>query len=520
MTAPTKVLIIEDEVAFWSHYQRKLSPLGLTFETAASPMEAAEKLTIFVPDIVLLDLSFEVPKGHNSMQETEQATKAEHASIVNVPSSPIHDTTLVWENGASASEGLTFLSYIRRQCPGSKVIVVTGNSEVENALEAVRRGAADFIEKGSGFLDALLFRVQAINERLQLEKQLRHQQDYAIDRIGGYPYGTGQIIVGTSEAMHRVFHQIDRLAKIEETILVSGATGTGKELVAQAIHYHSHRSTQPFLPLNCAAFPEDLIEDELFGHKRGAFSGATSDRLGAFEAADGGTIFLDEIGEMPLTMQPRLLRVLQEKQVKRIGENQERPINVRIVAATNRDLKQSVSGGNFRQDLYYRLSSLPIELPPLREREGDIRLLVQHFTNIFCQQYQIDRYFTAEAMSYLTSQVWDGNVRELRDSIQRSILFSNSEPISIGDIEPESSMVGKRRNIDNTTSGSGKSSSQIKGDLSELNDLLQIKSYAEARRAFEDWYVRKVYESTDGNQSQTARLLDIDRNTVRRILSR
>ena len=242
--------------------------------------------------------------------------------------------------------------------------------------------------------------------------------------------------------------------------------------------------------------------------------------MGAFEAADGGTIFLDEIGEMPLTMQPRLLRVLQEKQVKRIGENQERPINVRIVAATNRDLKQSVSGGNFRQDLYYRLSSLPIELPPLREREGDIRLLVQHFTNIFCQQYQIDRYFTAEAMSYLTSQVWDGNVRELRDSIQRSILFSNSEPISIGDIEPESSMVGKRRNIDNTTSGSGKSSSQIKGDLSELNDLLQIKSYAEARRAFEDWYVRKVYESTDGNQSQTARLLDIDRNTVRRILSR
>ena len=242
--------------------------------------------------------------------------------------------------------------------------------------------------------------------------------------------------------------------------------------------------------------------------------------MGAFEAADGGTIFLDEIGEMPLTMQPRLLRVLQEKQVKRIGENQERPINVRIVAATNRDLKQSVSVGNFRQDLYYRLSSLPIELPPLREREGDIRLLVQHFTNIFCQQYQIDRYFTAEAMSYLTSQVWDGNVRELRDSIQRSILFSNSEPISIGDIEPESSMVGKRRNIDNTTSGSGKSSSQIKGDLSELNDLLQIKSYAEARRAFEDWYVRKVYESTDGNQSQTARLLDIDRNTVRRILSR
>ena len=241
--------------------------------------------------------------------------------------------------------------------------------------------------------------------------------------------------------------------------------------------------------------------------------------MGAFEAADGGTIFLDEIGEMPLMMQPRLLRVLQEKKVKRIGENQERPVDVRIVAATNRDLKQSVSDGKFRRDLYYRLSSLPIGLPSLREREGDIRLLVQHFTNIFCQQYQIDRYFTVEAVSYLTSQVWNGNVRELRDTVQRSILFSNSEPISIGDIESESSMAGKRQDVD-TTFGSDKSLPQIKGDLGELNDLLQIKPYAEVRRAFEDWYVRKVYESADENQSQTARLLDIDRNTVRRILNR
>ena len=487
----TKILIVEDEIAFWQHYQRKLSSLEMVFETAVNPTEAIPKLTQFDPDIVLLDLSFEMGglRSTTSMKEKQ-----------------------------SNLEGLSFLSYIKKEFPDCKVVVVTGNSEVENALEAVRRGATDFIEKGSGFLDALMFRIQAINERLQLERTIRIQKKQTIDRIGGLPYATGQIIVGTSPSVRKIFSQIERIAKIESNgdsipaTLITGETGTGKELVARAIHYHSARSDRPFLPLNCAAFPESLIEDELFGHGKGAFSGATNQRLGAFEAAKGGTIFLDEIGEMPLAMQPRLLRVLQEKKIKRIGENQERVIDVRVIAATNRNLKQSITDGLFRQDLYFRLSTLPIDLPSLKKREGDICLLVQHFCTIFCQQYQLDRQFSRSAIEFLEKKNWSGNVRELMDVVQRCMIFSESQSISVDELdltkdESESWQISTEQK-------------KIEGDLGELNHLLTIQPYNEARKIFENWYVRKVYEYADRNQSQTARMLGIDRNTVRRILVR
>ena len=257
---------------------------------------------------------------------------------------------------------------------------------------------------------------------------------------------------------------------------------------------------------------ESLIEDELFGHGKGAFSGATNQRLGAFEAAKGGTIFLDEIGEMPLAMQPRLLRVLQEKKIKRIGENQERVIDVRVIAATNRNLKQSITDGLFRQDLYFRLSTLPIDLPSLKKREGDICLLVQHFCTIFCQQYQLDRQFSRSAIEFLEKKNWSGNVRELMDVVQRCMIFSESQSISVDELdltkdESESWQISTEQK-------------KIEGDLGELNHLLTIQPYNEARKIFENWYVRKVYEYADRNQSQTARMLGIDRNTVRRILVR
>ncbi len=490
----SKVLIIEDEIAFWQHYQRKLSPLEMIFETAATPVEAISKLAQFSPDIILLDLSFEMT---NFQAIIPKKTELEQTK--------------------SDLEGLSFLSYIRQQHPDCKIVVVTGNSQIENALEAIRRGATDFIEKGSGFLDALLFRVQAINERLRLEKTIRRQQNQNINRIGGFPYATGQIIVGTSLSMRKIFDQIERIAEIDQSAnsvpatLITGETGTGKELVAQAIHYHSQRSDCPFLPLNCAAFPEDLIEDELFGHKKGAFSGATDQRLGAFEAANGGTIFLDEIGEMPLIMQPRLLRVLQEKKIKRIGENQERTVDVRVIAATTRDLRQSMVDGLFRQDLYFRLSALPINLPNLQKRTGDIRLLVQHFCKKFCQEYQVDRYFTTQAIDFLEKKVWDGNVRELMDVVQRNVLFSDSQSISVDNLD----LAAK-----NEHDYSGVPQKHIEGNLGELNHLLTIQPYNEARKTFENWYVKKVYEFTDKNQSKTARMLGINRNTVRRILGR
>ncbi|MEC8841507.1 MAG: sigma-54 dependent transcriptional regulator [Candidatus Poribacteria bacterium] len=461
------ILIIEDELSYWSHYKRKLAPLGFLFEMARHPKEADTVMKGFQPNLILLDLSFD---------------------------------------GSSPDTGLNFLSKIRKDFPDIKVIVITASTDRQVALEAIQRGASDFLEKGSGFLDALRFRVQAVFERLQLEQQIEVNNEGEINRVGGYPYGPGKVMVGTSREMRTTYEFIDKVAKVDETILIMGESGTGKELVAQAVHYHSQRSDKVFLPLNCAAFPVELIEDELFGHQHGAFSGATSDRAGAFEAADGGIIFLDEIGEMPISMQPRLLRVLQEKRIKRIGENVERTVDVRVIAATNRDLTEEVRLGNFREDLYYRLNSLPIHLPPLRHRKEDLLLLIRYFSDLFCQQYSVQRRFTSESVVHMQKHDWPGNIRQLRDLIQRSILMSDREEISVQDLDFSSHPEAET----------------VVTDLSSVSpsDESDVQSYVDVRRAFEAWYVNEVLRITDGNQTRAAQLLDIDRNSIRRILKR
>jgi len=462
------LLIVEDEVSLWNHYRRCLAPLGFQFETAANPKEARLKLKLFQPDLILLDLHFE---------------------------------------GNAPDDGLTFLSEIREKQPKMAILIVTGGTDRRLALEAVQRGASDFIEKGSGFLDALKFRVQAVFERLQLERQLNAQRDREIERIGGYPCGVGQLIVGVSAAMKRVYDRIDRVAPLEETLLICGESGVGKELVAQAIHYHGKR-TGSFIPVNCGAIPDGLVESELFGHRRGIFTGALADRAGAFEAAKDGTIFLDEIGEMPLSMQPSLLRVLQEKKIKRMGENQERPVNVRIVAATNRNLEEEAKAGRFRADLFYRLNTFSIQLPPLRERREDLPVLIGYFANQFCQQYQMTpRQFTKEAMDGLAQADWPGNLRELRDVIHRSILFTEGLLITPQDLQ-----------------FSGTAALDTPLNPTPLMPFPQrvadVRPYREVRHIFEASYVRQVLMLTNGNQSRAAELLGIDRNSVRRILER
>jgi len=462
------LLIVEDEVSLWNHYRRCLAPLGFQFETAANPKEARLKLKLFQPDLILLDLHFE---------------------------------------GNAPDEGLTFLSEMREREPTIAILVVTGGTDRRLALEAVQRGASDFIEKGSGFLDALKFRVQAVFERLQLERQLNALRDQEIERMGGYPCGVGQLIVGVSPAMKRVYDRIDRVAPLEETVLICGESGVGKELFAQALHHHSKR-TGDFVPLNCAAIPDDLFESELFGHRRGAFTGASADHAGAFEAAKDGTIFLDEIGETPLALQPRLLRVLQEKKIKRIGENQERPVNVRIVAATNRNLEEEVKDGRFRADLYYRLNTFSIQLPSLRERQEDLPILIGYFANQFCQQYQMTlRRFTGEAIDRLAQHDWPGNLRELRDVIQRSILFTDGLLITPQDLQ---------------FSGTPTLDTPLNPTLPTPFPQREadVRPYREVLHAFEASYVRQVLTLTNGNQSRAAELLGIDRNSVRRILER
>ena len=466
MSTP-KILIIEDELSYWSHYKRKLAPLGFLFETACHPKEAEVVMEDFQPNLILLDLSFD---------------------------------------GSAPNTGLNFLSKVRTDSPDIKIIVITASTDRQVALEAIQRGASDFLEKGSGFLDALRFRVQAVFERLQLEQQIEVNNEWEIDRVGGYPYGPGKIMVGTSREMRTTYEFIEKVSKVDETVLITGESGTGKELVAQAIHYHSQRSNNVFLPLNCAAFPIELIEDELFGHQHGAFSGATGDRTGAFEAANGGVIFLDEIGEMPISMQPRLLRVLQEKRIKRIGENVERVVDVRVIAATNRDLREEVKLGNFREDLYYRLNSLPVHLPSLRHRKEDLLMLIHYFSDLFCQQYNVQRRFTSEAVDHMKKHDWPGNIRQLRDLIQRSILMSDREEISVPELD----------------FSSHSEQETIVTDLSSISPKSEsnVQPYVDVRRAFEAWYVNEVLRITDGNQTRAAQLLDIDRNSIRRILKR
>jgi DNA-binding NtrC family response regulator len=464
------LLIVEDEVLYWAHYERKLAEFGFQFETARNPQAAREKLKQRRPDLILLDLRFE---------------------------------------NESPNEGLDFLSEVLETHKNVKVVVVTAATERQVAIEAVRRGAADFIEKGTvGFLDALQFRVQAVFERLQLERQLEAQRAREIDRIGGYPCGAGQIIIGTSPAMQRVYDFIERVAQIDETVLISGESGTGKELVAQAIHYHSRRAQGAYIPLNCAAIPSELIEAELFGHRRGAFSGATENRLGAFGQAEGGTIFLDEIGEMPASMQPRLLRVLQEKKIKRVGEDQERAVDVRVIAATNRDLEAEVKAGNFRSDLLFRLNTFSIKLPALRERPEDIPSLIHYFLTLFCREYDIQKRISAEAIERLSQHTWaDNNIRELKDVIRRAIVLSDSTEIA-------------PQNLDFTVEPQSTALPIFSVAFPAFESEADVRPYKEVCSAFGAWYVGVVLKLTEGNQKRAAELLDIDRNSVRRILRR
>src|SRR6476620_6189609 len=312
------------------------------------------------------------------------------------------------------AHGLEILQKARALHPPAIVIVVTGFGSVQTALEAMKKGAYDYLEKPFK-LEELRLCVQralnyndAISENFYLKKQL------------GKRFQINQII-GASQKINAVLRMIERVADTDSTILILGESGTGKELVARMLHFNSSRRNAPFVPLNCSALPENLLESELFGHRKGAFTGAISDKKGLFQEADGGTIFLDEVGTMPPMLQSRLLRVLQEREVRRVGDNTSVSVNVRVVAATNEPLEKRIKEGTFREDLYYRLNVIPIQLPSLRDRREDIPLLVAHFlkgkTNPSSgKPFQLTR----QAMDLLSAHDWPGNVRELDNAIERA----------------------------------------------------------------------------------------------------
>lgn len=384
-------------------------------------------------------------------------------------------------------DGMTLLGSIRRQSTATPVIVMTAYGSVETAVEAMKAGAADFVMKPFS-LDHLMTVVQKALEVRSLRDENRKLREelgirYELDNI-----------IGRSAAMQEVFATVARVAPTRATVLLAGESGVGKDLIARAIHYHSPRRDKPFVKINCTALPENLMESELFGYEKGAFTGAVTSKPGKFEQADTGTVMLDEIGDVPPAIQVKLLRVLQERELERLGSNKTKQIDVRVIAATNVDLRVALENGTFREDLYYRLNVLPIEIPPLRHRKEDIPYLAEHFARKVSREMARECAVSQSAVDKLLTWDWPGNVRELENVIERSIVLCSSDHLEADDIR-----------IDTTRARPPQASSL-------LPEGMNLDHY-------EQTIIREALRRANGNKSQAARLLGITRNALRYRLS-
>lgn len=393
-------------------------------------------------------------------------------------------------------DGIQLLRSVRESQPDAAVIMMTAFATVETAREAFKLGADDFIQKPFD-VDELKLIVEKALERLRLLQENRAFRRAQRDR------GRLDQIIGHSGRMQAVYQMIETVAAVQSTVLITGESGTGKEMVARAIHNLSPRSDKPFMPINCGAFTETLLESELFGYVRGAFTGATANRKGLFEAADKGTIFLDEVGEMSPTMQVKLLRVLQERKVRPVGAHEETSIDTRVIAATNRDLSAMVKQGAFREDLFYRISVIPIELPPLRERREDIPELVEHFVQKFCTQTGRKLTVSERALELLERYSWPGNVRELEHTIERAVALERFDEIQ-PDSLPQS--VTKYNPAAAVASAYG---------LPE--EGLNLVAHLEQ---LEKSYILEALQRTGGNQTRAAEILHLSVRSLRHLLDK
>jgi DNA-binding NtrC family response regulator len=429
-------LVVDDALETLEILQRNLASQGYEVLTAPGVGEAIEILDTTIVDLVITDLK--MPKV----------------------------------------SGLDLIRHVHENYKDTEVMMITGFPSIEGAVEAVKTGAEEYLIKP--FTDEELF--SAVHRSLE-KLHIRRTASRQIPLSSKPPYG----IIGESEAMLRVFREVEKASTTPATILITGESGTGKELVARAIHYNSPRARAPFVPVNCGGIPEGLLESELFGHVKGAFTGATESRAGFFQTADSGSIFLDEISEMSLGMQVKLLRVLQDKEVYMVGSNRPRRVNIRIIAATNKDLLGLVEKSLFREDLYYRLNVLTIGIPPLRNRDDDILLLTHHFAEQFADEFgKTCPRFSDKALTLLSNYYWPGNVRELENVIQRIVVMTEGDVIEVTDLPSLmrfSALRGTR--LDRT-----------------LADV-------------EAEYIRNVLASAGGNKTRAAEILGIDRKTLR-----
>ena len=412
--------------------------------------------------------------------------------------------------------GLETLRRIRQEDAKLPVIMMTAYGTTQTAIEAMKLGAYDYLLKPFDVPKLKHLVADALKAARDMKQVVSYQP-----MLESEDYELG--IVGRSESMQNVFKLIGQLAASDATALVTGESGTGKELVARAIYHHSRRSGQPFLAINCAAIPEDLLESELFGHEKGAFTGAASQRIGKFEQCDKGTIFLDEIGDMSLATQTKILRVLQSGTFERVGGNQPIRVDARVIAATNKPLEQAVATKQFREDLFYRLNVVRIQIPPLRERRGDIRLLVNYFLKKFAEsEGQRPKSISPEVLQALEQYHWPGNVRELENVIQRAIVVVKGEAILLGDL-PAEILGSGRAAVDTDTSPSkvvAGATMEQGADMAAVGRTLF--RWARQDRQFkvipavERQLIIEALAETKGNQVQAARLLGITRATLRK----
>jgi two-component system response regulator HydG len=436
MTIKETILVVDDAVDTLEVLRRNLTSQGYQVFVASSVAEALKVLESTGIDLIITDLK--MPR----------------------------------------SSGLDLIKHVRENLKDIEIMMMTGYASIEGAVEAVKSGAEDYLAKP--FTDEELFAaVDRVLGKLRLSRALRSAQH----PVQKHAYG----LIGESPEMNRVFEAISKSASTSAIVLITGESGTGKELVARAIHYAGSRASAPFVPINCGAIPEGLLESELFGHVKGAFTGASDSRAGFFQTADGGTIFLDEISETSPSMQVKLLRVLQDKQVCMVGDTKLRKVDVRVIVATNKDLQSLVKKGAFREDLFFRLSVITINIPPLCRRNDDVLLLIHHFAAKYAPELgRPAPRFTQKALDIIRRYDWPGNVRELENLVQRLLLMNDSGVIDAPDLP-----------------------SNMR--FSAIREIGLDRTLAEV----EIEYIQNVLASVDGNKTRAAEILGIDRKTLR-----
>lgn len=432
-----KVLLVDDDESLLKLLSIRLTAAGFEVQTASSAEDALSRLPLFRPQIIVSDLQM------------------------------------------GGMDGLALFDIVHQQHPTLPVIILTAHGSIKEAVNATRKGVFGFLTKPFD------------------SKELVEQIEEAVLFSGGHKEGEEEEawrseIVTRSALMSELLNQAKKIARLQMSVFIRGASGTGKELLAKAIHAASPRSEKPFIAVNCSAIPENLLESELFGHKKGSFTGATSNYEGLFRAADGGTLFLDEIGDMPRSFQAKLLRVLQDNKVRAVGSTEDTPVDVRIISATHVDLEKAMQEGYFREDLYYRLNVVELELPTLSERREDIPLLVSHFLKEFSDDFGADiKGFSPEAMEALVNFDWPGNIRQLHNVVGQVVALSSTPLVPLAVVQKA---------------------------LKE--DSVSLLPFKEARESFERDYLIKILQMTSGNVTQAAKLAKRNRTEFYRLLGR